>query len=106
MPIYNQLLKKSKTHEQFVKSKQNMILKTMSLRDADRYYQVLEQDHKKEIEELKFYSNLLVIQFNAIRLEIFGQQPEESEKIFEFKDIISGFKEKIDKHLTDNNIPV
>ena len=67
MPFYNELLKKSKTHEQFVKSKQDEILKYMSLRDADRYYQKLEQDHKNKIEVLKFTSNLLVKQFNAKR---------------------------------------
>ena len=106
MPFYNELLKKSKTHEEFVKSKQDEILKCISLRGADQYYQKLEQDHKNKIEVLKFNSNLLVKQFNAKRLAILGQLPEESETILELKDIISGFKEKIDKHLTDNNIHV
>lgn len=101
---YNELLEKSKTYEQQVKSKQDTILKQMSLSTADHYYQTLERDHKKEIEGLKFKSNQLVKQFKAQGLSMLGQLPEESETILELKDIIGGFKEKIDKHLTDNNI--
>lgn len=104
LPSYNELLEKSKTYEQSVKSKQDTILKQMSLSTADHYYQTLERDHKKEIEGLKFKSNQLVKQFIAQGLSMLGQLPEESETILELKDIISGFKEKIDKHLTDNNI--
>ena len=104
LPSYNELLEKSKTYEQFVKSKQDTILKQMSLSTADHYYQTLERDHKKEIEGLKFKSNQLVKQFIAQGLSMLGQLPEESETILELKDIIGGFKEKIDKHLTDNNI--
>ncbi|CAF2233468.1 unnamed protein product [Rotaria magnacalcarata] len=76
----------------------------MSLSTADHYYQTLERDHKKEIEGLKFKSNQLVKQFKAQGFSMLGQLPEESETILELKDIIGGFKEKIDKHLTDNNI--
>jgi len=101
---YNELLEKSKIYEKFVKFKQDTILKQMSLSTADVYYRELERDHKKEIEELKFKSNQLVKQFITQGLAISGQLPEESETILELKDIISGFKEKIDKHLTDNNI--
>ena len=104
LPSYNELLEKSKTYEQSVKSKQDTILKQMSLSTADHYYQTLERDHKKEIEGLKFKSNQIVKQFIAQGLAILGQLPEESETISELKDIIGGFKEKIDKHLTDNNI--
>ena len=104
LPSYNELLEKSKTYEQSVKSKQDTILKQMSLSTADHYYQTLERDHKKEIEGLKFKSNQIVKQFIAQGLSMLGQLPEESETISELKDIIGGFKEKIDKHLTDNNI--
>ena len=104
LPSYNELLKKSKTYEQSVKSQQDTILKQMSLSTADHYYQTLERDHKKEIEELKFKSNQLVKQFIYHNLSDFGQIPKESETILELKNIIGGFKEKIDNHLTDNNI--
>ena len=104
LSFYNELLEKSKTYEQQVKSKQDTILKQMSLSTADHYYQTLERDHKKEIEGLKFKSNQLVKQFKAQGLSMLSQLPEESETILELKDIISGFKEKIDKYLTDNNI--
>ena len=104
LPSYNELLEKSKTYEQSVKSKQDTILKQMSLSTADHYYQTLERDHKKEIEGLKFKSNQLVKQFKAQGLSMLGQLPEESEMILEIKDIIGGFKDKIDKNLNDNNI--
>ena len=101
---YNQLLEKSKTYEQLVKSKQDTILKTMSLSTADHYHRELERDYNKIINELNFDSNQLVKRFVAKGFEALGRSFEESPMILELKDIISGFKEKIDKHLTDNNI--
>jgi hypothetical protein len=101
---YNQLLEKSKTYEQLVKSKQDTILKTMSLSTADHYHRELERDYNKIINELNFDSNQLVKRFVAKGFEALGRSFEESPMILELKDIISGFKEKIDKYLTDNNI--
>ncbi len=104
LPTYNKILEKSKTYEEIVKSKQDTILKQMSLSTADHYHRELERDYNKIINELNFDSNQLVKRFVAKGFEALGRSFEESPMILELKNIISRFKEKIDKHLTDNNI--
>ena len=104
LPSYNQLLEKIKVYEKSIKTKQESILNINSLSLADHYNRELERDYNKIINELNFDSNQLVKRFVAKGFEVSGQSFEESPVILEIKEIIDGFKKKIDKNLTDNDI--
>ena len=101
---YNQLLHKLKTHEQVVKEYQGKILKCDILYEANAFDMDLKKKHKETMDELNFNSNQLIKCLVTTALQMSGQPLEENPMMSDIKSILDGFKEKINKNLTDNEI--